>query len=277
MDEKNFFRTSDGAYLYFEDRGRGKPLVLVPGFMCTTRFFQKNVDYLSQKYRVIIFDPRGHGRSSKTGQRSNLEGYANDIRELLEYLDLQGVILFGWSMAGSVAVTYCQMFSCERLAALGLIDSALYPFGNGDWNRYGYRNYDVDNYLSMMQNWYLKPDIYYHRFSSKVFMEDCSPEEEQWIEEEIRKMPCWTGLEVHYDFCQTDCTAYLPNISVPTAIFCADSRLYPGGTAMGRYYKECMKAPTEVFEFFEGGHMLFYKEMERFHRCTEAFIQMYVK
>lgn len=63
----NYFRTSDNAILYFEDHSpeKGSPIVLVPGFCCTTRFFENNLEALSKEHRVITFDPRGQGSSSK--------------------------------------------------------------------------------------------------------------------------------------------------------------------------------------------------------------------
>ena len=49
MDRNDFFQTSDGAMIYYEDRGRGIPLMLVPGFMCTTKFYERNAAELSKK------------------------------------------------------------------------------------------------------------------------------------------------------------------------------------------------------------------------------------
>jgi hypothetical protein len=66
ITKDNFFTTSDGAHLYFEDTGEGTPLVMVPGFLCTTRFFSRNTPELSKHCRVVAVDPRGQGRSSKT-------------------------------------------------------------------------------------------------------------------------------------------------------------------------------------------------------------------
>ena len=65
----NYFRTSDDAILYFEDHSpeKGNPIVLVPGFCCSTRFFENNLKELAKTNRVISFDPRGQGCSC--GQR----------------------------------------------------------------------------------------------------------------------------------------------------------------------------------------------------------------
>ena len=126
--KNNFFRTSDGACIYFEDQGEGTPIILVPGFLCTTRFFQRNVPELSKHYRVITMDPRGQGYSSKTLQGNQIKRHAQDIRELVEHLKLKDAILLGWSVAASVVVTYAADYQEYGLAGLALVDGSLYPF-----------------------------------------------------------------------------------------------------------------------------------------------------
>ena len=84
----NFFTTSDGIHIYFEDRGSGLPIVMVPGFLCTTKFFEKNAEVLSKEFRVITMDPRGQGNSSKTCQGNTIRRNAQDIKELIDHLGL---------------------------------------------------------------------------------------------------------------------------------------------------------------------------------------------
>ena len=91
----NFFTTSDGIHIYFEDRGSGLPIVMVPGFLCTTKFFEKNAEVLSKEFRVITMDPRGQGNSSKTCQGNTIRRNAQDIKELIDHLGLEHVVLLG--------------------------------------------------------------------------------------------------------------------------------------------------------------------------------------
>lgn len=63
---EGYLKTSDRAYLYYEDCGEGEDtILLVPGHMCTTKFYQKNVPALAKNHRVVTFDSRGFGNSSK--------------------------------------------------------------------------------------------------------------------------------------------------------------------------------------------------------------------
>ena len=88
-----FFTTSDGIHIYFEDRGSGLPIVMVPGFLCTTKFYEKNAEVLSKEFRVITMDPRGQGNSSKTCQGNTIRRNAQDIKELIDQLGLEHVVL----------------------------------------------------------------------------------------------------------------------------------------------------------------------------------------
>ena len=121
-----YCKTSDRAYIYYEDRGQGEDTILfVPGHMCTTKFYQKNVETLAKNHRVVTMDNRGFGNSSKPLQGNDIERHADDIRELIDYLNLEQVTLVGWSLSGSIVVTYAHKYEGYRLKALGLLDLSL--------------------------------------------------------------------------------------------------------------------------------------------------------
>lgn len=98
----------NGANVYYEERGEGQPIVLLHGVWAGLRFFQPQREGLSEEYRVIALDFRGHGRSSKTEMGHTLPQYARDLRVFIQKLELEEVILAGWSMGpwypGSISV-----------------------------------------------------------------------------------------------------------------------------------------------------------------------------
>ena len=61
----NFFRTSDDAVIYYEEYGQGRPIVLLHGYLCSSKFFYRNIEGLSRNNRLILVYFRGHGSSSK--------------------------------------------------------------------------------------------------------------------------------------------------------------------------------------------------------------------
>jgi len=57
--------TSDGVRLCYQDDGAGQPLLIVPGILGTAAVFVRQVEGLRDRYRVIVYDHRGHGASEK--------------------------------------------------------------------------------------------------------------------------------------------------------------------------------------------------------------------
>lgn len=266
-----YLTTSDKAYIYYEDCGEGDTTVLlVPGHMCTTKFFAKNVKALSEKYRVVTFDSRGFGNSSKPLHGNNIERHADDIRELIDYLDLKNVVLVGWSLSGSVVVTYTHKYKAYRMKALGILDGCLFPFSPEPWNGYNSRNYNMDDWNQKYRLWYTDPSRYIENFVDRV-REGLTDEEIQMVRDEIQKTPPWIGFALHSDWCHNDCTKMLPTVSVPVIIFSGESKGHHA--TMGEYYQTRITQYCEHHVFTKGGHMLFFIEYERFNRILDEFVK----
>lgn len=93
----DFITLPDGNTLYYEDQGHGQPIVFITGWTGTHLFFEKQMPYFSQHYRVITFDPRGQGLSPSTLSHNTYEQHGKDLHDLIEKLQLKDVILVGWS------------------------------------------------------------------------------------------------------------------------------------------------------------------------------------
>ena len=104
------FRTNDGVEIYYEVRGEGRPLLMLPGWTCSTKFWKKNVEELAKSCKVITMDLRAHGESEKVLHSHRISRYAMDVRNLLEHLDLQDVTGLGWSMGASIWWSYIELF-----------------------------------------------------------------------------------------------------------------------------------------------------------------------
>ena len=65
------FKTNDNVEIYYEVKGQGRPLFLLPGWTCTTKFWKYNIDELAKTCKVIAMDMRGHGESESDAQPQN--------------------------------------------------------------------------------------------------------------------------------------------------------------------------------------------------------------
>lgn len=112
-----------GANLYYESHGEGNPpLVMVHGITCSHEDWRFQVAHFSPSHRVLTLDLRGHGLSSLDDPSSCTIKYcAQDVKTLLEALDLTGVVLVGHSI-GVRVVLEVYLTAAERVAGLALIE-----------------------------------------------------------------------------------------------------------------------------------------------------------
>ncbi|MEV7084414.1 alpha/beta hydrolase [Streptomyces sp. NPDC093085] len=114
--------------LYYEDQGAGQPLVLIHGYPLNGHSWERQTrELLAAGYRVITYDRRGFGRSSKAGSGYDYDTFAADLHTLLETLDLRDVVLVGFSMGTGEIARYVSRFGHERVAKLAFL-AALEPF-----------------------------------------------------------------------------------------------------------------------------------------------------
>src|SRR5918999_596215 len=91
-----------GVGLYYEEHGRGEPLVLVPGFGTGLWIWYRQVPALAERFRTIVFDPRGVARSAAADGRFTMRDLADDLAALLEGLKVGRAHVLGASFGGFV-------------------------------------------------------------------------------------------------------------------------------------------------------------------------------
>lgn len=106
-----YFTTSDNAKLYYETFGEGeKTILFVHGWMDSGESFKTAAGELTEKYRIIVYDHRGHGRSETPKEGYNMTRLATDLRELIEFLNPEKLTLVGYSMGSHVIYEYVKLF-----------------------------------------------------------------------------------------------------------------------------------------------------------------------
>lgn len=103
-DSKMSYLLIDGINLYYEDHGKGTPLMLIAGLASDSQSWLPIIEKLSQQYRVIIFDNRGSGRTKPQDAKTSIHIMADDCIALVKHLDLTSVHLLGHSMGGFIAL-----------------------------------------------------------------------------------------------------------------------------------------------------------------------------
>jgi non-heme chloroperoxidase len=108
--------------LYYEDHGSGAPVVLIHGWPLNGDAWEKQTAaLLAAGFRVITYDRRGFGRSSKPAMGYNYDTFAADLDVLLNTLNLSDVSLVGHSMGTGEITRYIAKYSSKRLRKAVLI------------------------------------------------------------------------------------------------------------------------------------------------------------
>lgn len=129
----DFIKTTDTATgeqveISYKDYGHGRPIVLIHGWPLSKEMWEYQIeDLINAGFRVIKYDRRGFGKSSKPWGSYDYDTLTSDLNTIMEELDLKDAILCGFSMGGGEAVRYLSQYGSTRVSKLVLI-SAVTPY-----------------------------------------------------------------------------------------------------------------------------------------------------
>lgn len=124
------FASVNGVRIHYHVHGDGPPLVLAHGHTATLDMWSEQVEAFAARYRLVLFDARGHGESEAPADPASysMDAYAEDLRCLLDHLGIERAFVGGLSMGGMVALQFALTYP-QRVRALLLCDtSAGYGF-----------------------------------------------------------------------------------------------------------------------------------------------------
>jgi non-heme chloroperoxidase len=114
--------------IHYEDHGSGDPVVLIHGYPLNGNSWERQErELLANGYRVISYDRRGFGRSSQPTVGYDYDTFAADLNALLEHLDLNDVVLAGFSMGSGEVTRYLGAYGSARVRKAALL-GAIPPF-----------------------------------------------------------------------------------------------------------------------------------------------------
>lgn len=112
----------NGSRIYYQDHGQGSPVVFIHGAFNTCDMWRPQLEFLSRRSRVIVYDLPGHGRSGGSRGRFSTGELARDLDRLLGRLEARPAVVCGFSLGGCVAQEYAYRHP-DRLRGLVISDS----------------------------------------------------------------------------------------------------------------------------------------------------------
>lgn len=131
--------TGEEIEISYKDYGSGRPVVLIHGWPSSKDMWEYQIDDLvNAGLRVVKYDRRGFGKSSKPWNGYDYDSLTDDLNAVLEGLDLQDAVLVGFSMGGGEAVRYLSRYgSNSRVSKLVLVSSVVPYLGQANDNPEG--------------------------------------------------------------------------------------------------------------------------------------------
>jgi pimeloyl-ACP methyl ester carboxylesterase len=138
LGREEYIEVEKKVKLHVTDLGEGPTVVLIHGWPLSDAMYEYQYQYLVQKgYRVVGISLRGFGKSDKPYGKYDYDVYADDIKVVLDKLNITNATLGGFSMGGAISIHYDSKYNAAHVSKLALFGAAApfwtkrndYPFG----------------------------------------------------------------------------------------------------------------------------------------------------
>lgn len=252
-------KTSDGVRIHYLDAGSGQAIVFIPGWMMPAWIWQKQIDELSRRYRVIAIDPRSQGKSDTPASGHLPETRARDYKDVIDQLHLEKPVLVGWSMGCGELLSYVEEFGGRNVGGLVLVDGLLPASRNPDLS------HALAEWTELLQRDRAgESSVIAHAMFKK-------PQPEAYVEklnQAMLRVPTDTVVTlIHNMMSVTGYQKAFAKIDRPM-LFAYEPAMQPNAD----YMKEQLGNKVRLVRFADVGHALFVDDPENFNRMLETFV-----
>ncbi len=265
-----FIAAKDGTALYYKDWGAGRNVMFVSSWGMNSDMWQYQMTpMVSQGFRCVAYDRRGHGRSAQPAHGYDYDTLADDLGAVIEQLDLREVTLIGHSMAGGEIVRYLSRHGAGRISRTVLVAPSLPFLLKTPDNPDGVPKEAFDQVRAQLSTDYPK---WLADNARPFFVASTSQAMMDWVMRLMTVASLKALLDCNAAFVETDFRAELPKISIPTLVIQGDKDASTPVDLTGR--KTAKLIPGAELKVYEGApHGLMFTHIDRFNRDLVAFAQ----
>lgn len=259
----------NGVKINVEEIGTGRPIVFLHGWPVNHQMFEYQFNELPMNgYRCIGIDLRGYGDSDKPWKGYNYDTMSDDVRAVMDALNLQGVTLLGFSMGGAIAIRYMARHKSAHVTRLVLLGAAAPRFTHHESFPYGIA---IELVNELIKQTYNDRPAMLKTFSQNFFAhpERLSPEFALWHLSLGLAAASHATIQCAIELRDADLRSELPAVQVPTLVIHGEEdRICPfelakilhdgirgslligiKGAGHGFYYEERDKVNEELIRF----------------------------
>ena len=249
----SFVSSIDDVEIYYEVLGEGDiSLVFIGGWAApTAKKVWKHQLSFSSKYKLVLLDLAGHGKSGKNRETYTMELFAQDVRSVVENLDLSNIILIGHSMGGPVILETEKLIS-ERTIGLIAIDSLFLNFGD---SYIGKENHIIKEIVKPLEEDFTATvTAIFKSFLSDKF----DPQDVEEIERTPLSLDRRSMISAFVELQRWDLHKVLPQITKPLRCIIA-------GKSLSKEYRADYDRIFDAAYLEDIGHLLFIEDPTRFN------------
>jgi pimeloyl-ACP methyl ester carboxylesterase len=256
--------SADGVSIAYEVRGKGEPvIVFIHGWCCDRTYWEAQLPYFAQKYKVVTIDLAGHGESGLDRKEWTMGAFGEDVVAVVDKLNLDQVVLVGHSMGGFVILEAARRIPQLVIGLTGI--DTLQNFEDKVTQE------QIDEMLTPLRSNFVE---FSRNFVSSMFTPNSDPALVEKIANDMSSAPPVVGigaLEGYIDFQNNEIIQVLKEVKTP--ITCINSDKYPTNVEANQRY-----APSFKALIMSGvGHFNMMEDPETFNRLLEETIQEFVQ
>jgi microsomal epoxide hydrolase len=258
---------ADGVSLRVIEAGKvndGPALVLIPGWSTGAEVWRQQIDRFAPTHRVIAFDPRSQGESTKTTSGNTPETRAQDLHALLERLGVQRPVLIGWSQGVQDVAAYVERYGTKDLEGIVLVDAAISDGADG----MAARPEETATQFKMFAVYQAHQNEYLHGMMGAIISKPQSNDAIERLVTTGMKTPPDVGVAMLIaDMFGTNRTPALKKIGCPTLIIASAK-----SDEIARQRAGANQIPHARFEKVEdAAHAVFLDQPDRFNELVTSF------
>jgi pimeloyl-ACP methyl ester carboxylesterase len=273
--ETEDIQKGENVYINYQDSGEGQPVILIHGWPLSHRMWENQVQQIVDAgFRCIAYDRRGFGDSDRPWSNYDYTSLAQDLRALIEQLNLRDCVLVGFSMGGGEVVRYLSMFGNDRVSKVVLISSIIPIVKKTTDNPDGVPEDKLNEIMEALQT---KRVTFLAEFSKQFYNysdnKDTVSEEQLQYDWTIASAASPRGtIETAKAWANTDFRSELRNVNVPTLIVHGDAdQIVPIKTSSGQAEKGIRNNKYVVIK--GGPHGIFLTHKEQLNNVLLEFLR----
>jgi len=276
LKRMSYIQAAPDVSLFYQDWGTGQPVVLIHGWPLSHEMWEYQMTELpNQGLRCVAYDRRGFGKSSKPWSGYDYDTLADDLKAVLDELDLENVTLVGFSMGGGEVARYMSRHGGARVSKVVLIASVTPFLLKTNDNPDGVDRSTFDEMVEMIKKDRAEFLVTFGKqfYGVNLVSHPVSDALLDWNRTLAMLGSPKATLNCVRSFSETAFRADMAAIKVPTLIIHGDSdKTVPFESSAQQTHKLIPQAKMLVYD--GAPHGLFYTEHERLNQDLVNFISV---